>query len=185
MKKEITLKNKKVEYTMKRSKRARRMRLAVYNGGDFTVTIPHKMGLAKAEDFIIQKAEWVLEKMKIMSGRNPNGIFTRRSKKEYLKLKDEALKMAEKKVEEFNEFYNLQYNKISIRDQKTRWGSCSEKGNLNYNYKIILLPEKIADYIIVHELCHLKELNHSHRFWNLVEKTIPDYKERVRELKEL
>lgn len=185
MKKEITLKNKKVKYTIRQSKRAGRMRLAVYSGGGFVVTIPHRMGLAKAEDFILQKAEWVLKKIKIMRRKKPNGIFTRQSKREYLKLKYEALKMAENKVVEFNKFYNFQYNKISIRNQKTRWGSCSEKGNLNYNYKIILLPEKYADYIIVHELCHLKELNHSRKFWDLVEKTIPDYRERVKELKKL
>ncbi len=185
MKKRIILKNKKIKYTMRRSKRARRMRMAIYSGGDFVVTVPHRMGLAKAEDFIFQKAEWVLEKIKIMSGKNPNGIFTCRSRKEYLKFKKAAYQLAEKKIREFNEFYKFKYNKITIRNQKTRWGSCSEKGNLNYNYKIALLPEKYADYIIVHELCHLKELNHSYKFWNLVEKTIPDYKKRVKELRGL
>ena len=185
MKKEITLKDKKIKYTMKRSRRARRMRLAVYGGGDFVVTIPHRMGLAKAENFILQKAEWILKKIKIMGEKNPDGIFIRQSRKEYLKFKSVAYWLAKNKIKEFNKFYKFRYNKITIRNQKTRWGSCSEKGNLNYNYKITLLPEKYADYIIVHELCHLKELNHSHKFWNLVEKTIPDYKKRVKELRNL
>lgn len=185
MKREIELKNKKIKYTLKRSRRAKLMRLAIYNGGDFVVTIPLKMDLAKVEDFIIQKTEWVLKKMKIMSGRDPDGIFARQSKKEYLALRKTAYQLAEKKVMKFNKFYNFTCNKITIRNQKTRWGSCSEKGNLNYNYKIALLPEKYAEYIIVHEICHLKELNHSHKFWDLVAKTIPDYKDRIKELKEL
>ena len=185
MKRKIILENRRIEYTLKRSSRARRMRLAIYGGGDFVVTIPRGMGLAKAENFIIQKAKWVLEKIKIMRRKNPNGIFARRSRKEYLKLKSAAYQLARRKVREYNKFYNFKYNKITIRNQKTIWGSCSEKKNLNYNYKIIQLPEKCADYIIVHELCHLKELNHSRRFWSLVEKTIPDYKKRIKELKSL
>ncbi len=68
-------------------------------------------------------------------------------------------------------------------NQRTKWGSCSKKGNLNFNYKIALMPEKIADYIVVHELCHLKEFNHSRKFWNLVVKIIPDYLEIKKELK--
>ncbi len=185
MKKEITLKNEKIKYILKQSRRARRMRLAVYSGGSFVVTIPHGMGLKKAENFILQKAEWVLEKIKIMVRKEPNGIFQRRSRKEYLKLKSAAYTLAENKVKEFNKFYGFKYNRIAIRNQKTRWGSCSEKGNLNYNYKILLLPEKYADYIIVHEICHLKELNHSQKFWDLVGKTIPEHKKITKELRGL
>jgi len=93
--------------------------------------------------------------------------------------------MAQKKVNKFNKVYGFKFNKIAIKNQKTRWGSCSKKGNLNYNYKIVLLPEKSADYIIVHELCHLKEFNHSRKFWNLVERALPDYKERIEKIKKL
>ena len=83
--------------------------------------------------------------------------------------------LALKKIEAFNKIYQFKYNRVSIRNQKTRWGSCSKSGNLNFNYKIALLPEKLVDYIIVHELCHLKEFNHSEKFWALVSITIPDY----------
>ena len=79
------------------------------------------------------------------------------------------------RVDHFNTTYKFKFNRINIKNQKTRWGSCSNKGNLNFNYKIVLLPERLADYIIVHELCHLKELNHSKKFWNLVAKAMPDY----------
>ena len=91
--------------------------------------------------------------------------------------------MAQKKVLKFNKIYKFKYNKINIKNQKTRWGSCSVKGNLNFNYKIALLPEKLAEYIVVHELCHLGEFNHSYKFWKLVEKTIPDYLEIKEDLK--
>ena len=95
----------------------------------------------------------------------------------YLKYKDVALSLAKSRLEYFNVIYNFKYNKVVIRNQKTRWGSCSKKGNLNFNYKIALLPPKTADYIIIHELCHIGEFNHSKNFWDLVAKTMPDYKE--------
>jgi len=107
----------------------------------------------------------------------------KRKSLEYLKYKKETLHMAEEKLLYFNQFYNLKWNKIFIKNQKTRWGSCSKQGNINFNYRIIFLPQKMADYIIVHELCHLQEFNHSADFWNLVAKVIPDYKEIRQELR--
>lgn len=95
----------------------------------------------------------------------------------YLKYKNSAALLAKERLEYFNQFYNYKYGRVVIRNQKTRWGSCSRKGNLNFNYKIALLPSKSADYIIIHELCHLGEFNHSQRFWDLVAETFPDYKE--------
>lgn len=102
---------------------------------------------------------------------------------QYLKYKEVARGIVHRKLEEFNKIYNFKYNKISIKNQKTRWGSCSRSGNINFNYKIALLSDRLADYIIVHELCHLGEFNHSKNFWNLVEKTIPDYEQRREELR--
>lgn len=95
----------------------------------------------------------------------------------YSKYKNVASILTNERLEYFNQFYNYKWGRVTIRNQKTRWGSCSKSGNLNFNYKIVLLTPKQADYIIVHELCHLKEFNHSQRFWDLVGNTIPDYKE--------
>lgn len=75
--------------------------------------------------------------------------------------------------------------KITIRGQKTRWGSCSTSGNLSFNYNLLRFRKEIIDYCIIHELCHLKEMNHSEKFWNLVERFCPDYKLLRRELKNL
>lgn len=105
------------------------------------------------------------------------------SKKDFIKHKEQALLLARNRVAYFNNSYNFGLNKINIRNQKTRWGSCSKKGNINFNYKIAFLPARLADYIIVHELCHLGEFNHSSSFWNLVAQTAPDYLEIRRELK--
>ncbi|MCC7429912.1 M48 family metallopeptidase [bacterium] len=81
------------------------------------------------------------------------------------------------KVSFYSQKMNLQVNKIFIKNQKSRWGSCSVLGNINLNWRLLFAPEKIIDYVIVHELCHLKEMNHSKKFWELVGKEIPNYKE--------
>jgi len=176
MKKQIELKKRKVEYTLKVSKRARRMRLAIYCDGNFVVTVPRGIGENLVEQFITRKSQWVIDKLDYFK-RFPAGIFLKRTKRYSLGRKREAFELVEKRVEHFNQMYGFRFNKITIRNQKTRWGSCSKKGNLNFNYKIASLPQKIADYIIVHELCHLGEFNHSQKFWNLVARAVPDYLE--------
>ncbi|MDP2586758.1 MAG: M48 family metallopeptidase [Candidatus Komeilibacteria bacterium] len=110
-------------------------------------------------------------------------VSLRGAKKEYLENKDRALILAQQRLEFFNRSYGFKFNRVSIKNQKTRWGSCSKKGNLNFNYRIALLSQPLADYIIVHELCHLGQLNHSRQFWDLVAQTIPDYSKMRRELK--
>ncbi len=107
----------------------------------------------------------------------------KRGKEDYLKYKDKALKLAQERIRFYNKKYKFNYNKIRIKNQRTRWGSCSQKANLNFNYRIIFLSEQMRDYIIVHELCHLKEFNHSKRFWDLVSSTLPNYKEIRKDLK--
>ena len=100
-----------------------------------------------------------------------------------LKKREQARRFVEFRVDYFNKFYNFKINRIAIKNTSTRWGSCSSMGNLNFNYKIIYLRKELADYLIVHELCHLGELNHSKRFWALVKQTIPDYVKINKELK--
>ena len=92
-----------------------------------------------------------------------------------IEKREQARKFVAERINYFNGFYNFRINRIAIKNTKTRWGSCSEFRNLNFNYKIIYLKPQLADYLIVHELCHLGELNHSKRYWNLVKKTIPGY----------
>jgi len=182
MKKQIELHRNKIEYTLKVSKRARRLRLAIYCDGNFVVTAPRSISQSIIDQFIIKKSQWVVDKLdyfRSISGQ----VFTKGTKKDYAKYKDQALDLAQSRIEFFNKNYGFKFNKINIKNQKTRWGSCSRKGNLNFNYKIALLPQRLADYIIVHELCHLKEFNHSQKFWNLVAMIMPNYLEIKNELK--
>lgn len=182
MKKQIALQNKKVTYTLRKSRRARRMRLAVYCDGTIVVTTPFDLKETVAEKFIREKTDWLFSKIAFFKQFKGQAI-ARYSKEDYLKYKGQAHGLALERVEYFNKIYKFKYNKINIKNQKTRWGSCSQKGNLNFNYKIALLPERLSDYIIVHELCHLKEFNHSRKFWSQVEKAIPDYLQIRSELK--
>ncbi|HQB51101.1 MAG TPA: M48 family metallopeptidase [bacterium] len=103
----------------------------------------------------------------------------------WLTYKYPARKLVRNRLDYYNQFYQFKVSRISIRNQRTRWGSCSAKGNLNFNYRIVLLPEKLADYIIVHELCHLKEFNHSADFWALVAQALPDFRQSRSELKKI
>ena len=88
------------------------------------------------------------------------------------------------RLEHFNEYYGFRYNRVTMRDQKSRWGSCSKLRNLNFNWRLIMAPIEIIDYVVVHELCHIKEMNHSHRYWALVAKSLPEHKKARRWLKE-
>jgi len=176
MKKEIAVCENKIEYTLKVSKRARRMRLAVYCDGTCVVTAPQTMPSNLVEKFMIEKSQWIINKLNFFK---KSGYRAKRvdSKAEYAQYKSKALEIAKERLQYFNQNYNFTVNKVNIKDQKTRWGSCSRKGNLNFNYKIALIPQEMSDYVIVHELCHLGEFNHSKNFWNLVAKTIPNYSE--------
>lgn len=172
-----------IEYTIRKSKRAKRLRLAVYCDGSVIVTTPANIKYAIIQEFVIEKRYWIYEKLRFFRSLDTGQIRVFR-KDEYIKHREKALQIAIKRVEYYKKIYEFAYHKINIKNQKTRWGSCSKKGNLNLNYKIIFLPEGIRDYIIVHEICHLLEFNHTKRFWNLVQKGCPDYKDIKRKLRE-
>jgi len=108
-----------------------------------------------------------------------------RRRTHYLHHREEARRLVKERLSHWNEHYKHPLRKIFIKQHRSRWGSCSERGNLNFNYKIIFLPPVLQDYIVVHELCHLREFNHSPAFWALVAQTLPDYLARRRALRAL
>lgn len=110
-------------------------------------------------------------------------IVSLRARARYLAERDRAREFVHGKLAAWNAHYGFLYLRVAIRDQRTRWGSASRKKNLNFNYRIVKLPEHLADYIIVHELCHLAHLNHSEAFWDAVARTIPDHRARRAELR--
>lgn len=174
MMRKIKLNNTEIEYKIRKNKRAKRMRLAVYGDASVVVTMPWWANERKVENFIEQKFFWVVQKINFFKNH-----IDRRPKiddrKDYLANKEKARAIIEQKIRLFNNMYNFRYRKVAVKNQKTRWGSCSRDGNLNFNYKIIYLSEDLIDYIIVHELCHLKEMNHGRKFWNLVGLAVPKY----------
>ena len=105
--------------------------------------------------------------------------------KHYLTHKKRARELVHLKLAQWNMVYGFSYNRVAIRNTRRSWGSCTSLKNLNFSYKVLFLPEHLQDYIIVHELCHLQELNHGSGFWQLVERGIPNHKECRKELRTL
>ena len=112
-------------------------------------------------------------------------VVRKRVNRTYLLHKETARALIHTRLEYFNQYYRLTYQRVSIRDQKRCWGSCSSRGNLNFSYKLLFLPPCLRDYVIVHELCHLRVLNHSADFWLVVGEVLPDYAERATALRQL
>lgn len=112
-------------------------------------------------------------------------LLRRRNKYHYQTHKEAARVLVHARLSYFNTFYGHAYKKVFIKNTKSRWGSTSERGNLNFNYKILFLPQELQDYLIVHELCHLKHFDHGQDFWRLVSTTVPNYRAHAKALRRL
>jgi predicted metal-dependent hydrolase len=108
---------------------------------------------------------------------------SRATEAHYLAHKERARALVHERLALWSAHYGCTYGRVAIRDQRTRWGSCSSRQNLNFNYRIVFLPIHLADYIIVHEVCHLLELNHGPQFWAHVARTMPAYETHIQELR--
>ena len=170
------------DYKLRRRARAKYLRLSIDYDGTVVVTAAKTYPIYLIQKFMIKRWSWVLQNVDKQKS-TPSLLHQQHSENLIKKYKKITRNLVLARLEFFNQIYNFKYNRVAIRNQKTRWGSCSKKGNLNFNYRIIYLPDKVAKYIIAHELCHLKEFNHSHKFWNLVAKSIPNYLDIKKELK--
>lgn len=179
---ELVVDGVKLAYEIRRSRRARRVRLSVYLNGSIVVTLPWFTSRSVAERFVKEKASWLLSRREQFT-RQPVPFIARGGKREYLAFKEAARGLVQRRLQYYNRLYNLSYSRVTIRNQQTRWGSCSKGGNLSFNYRIVHLPAEVADYVVVHELCHLAEFNHSKRFWALVGRSLPNYADLRKRLK--
>ena len=162
----------KISYTLIRSDR-KTLAIQIKNG-EIIVRAPRYTPLRYIEDFLESKREWI---EKGIAAQNAAPQYPHFTAEEVRSMADAALVDIPKRVARLAPLVGVRYGRITIRNQRTKWGSCSSKGNLNFNCVLMLTPEWVRDYIVVHELCHLKEMNHSPAFWAEVARVCPDYKE--------
>jgi predicted metal-dependent hydrolase len=140
------------------------------------VFVPLYVSDNEIEKMVISKSKWIDEHMlKVQSTIDERSKLEKITFEQIKELADQAVEYIPKRVKYYAEKENFVYNKITIKNLVSRWGSCSTKGNLNFNCLLMLTPDYVIDYIVVHELCHLREMNHSEKFWAEVEKIMPDY----------
>lgn len=169
--------------------RSNRKTVAVRVNADLTVTlrVPARITKREIEQILNEKEPWIRKHQAEISRRKEEYEAKGEPKmtpEELRQLADKALKYIPERASYFAPIVGVNYGRITIRNQRTRWGSCSSKGNLNFNCLLMLAPPEVIDYVVVHELCHRKEMNHSAAFWNEVAKVLPDYKKSVRWLKD-
>lgn len=163
---------------------AKRKTLSIRVTNEIRLQIKAPFGTSEREiyRFLQQKRFWIYKQAKRMIECNVDKV--ERSEEEIQQLRELARAVLRQKSYQYAEQLGVSFTRIRIGNQRTRWGSCSSKGTISYNWRLVLMPERIQDYVVVHELCHLLEMNHSPRFWQLVGSVIPDYTTRRTWLKE-
>lgn len=175
----IQVNGHQIPYTVKKSRRAKHLRLSI-SGNQLTLTVPWLIPLIIGNKFLHANLNWIKKNLSKIISPLPQNRF---SSHQITEFKIQTRKLVRHRLAHYNQYYNFKYSRITIRNQKTRWGSCSHNKTLSFNFRLALLPPELSDYIVVHELCHLKEMNHSSKFWSLVSQTIPNYRQLRRRLK--
>lgn len=165
----------KIEYWRKK-----KIQLSV-KGGELRVYAPYGTNDDVIGAVVQKHKRWI--KNHLEYARKKDEIENALTDDEILKLKREARRYIIPRVEYYSNLLNIKYGRITITSAKTRFGSCSSRGNLSFSYRIMLYDKDLVDYVIVHEVAHLLELNHSERFYKIVESVLPDYRERIMRLK--
>ena len=169
--------------------RSDRRTVSIRVNSDLTVTVRAPRWLSKKEidKILIEKEGWInrhIEQTRQLNEKDAESGIRKLSDEDIRRLRELAYPVISERVRHFSEIIGVDYGSITIRNQKTRWGSCSSNGNLSFNCLLMLATPDVLDYVVVHELCHRKEMNHSKRFWDEVEKVLPDYRKQRRWLKE-
>lgn len=169
-------------YTVLRSGR-RTLALQVTEGGEVRVRAPYRASARQIETFVGRHRDWIAKQRKRLARLEENTVwYTDAERAVWI---ERAREQIPKRVSYFAQRMGVDYGRITIREQKTRWGSCSSRGSLNFNWKLMLMPEAVLDYVVVHELAHRREMNHSAAFWSVVQAELPDYRERRKILSEV
>ena len=168
----------------------RTLGLEVTAEGRVRARVPRRAGDRAVKEFVEKKKDWILEKYLLQKKRREERREAagdrdyERDPALEARYRQLARRVIGQRASYFAAKMGVTCGRISIREQKTRWGSCSGQGNLNFNWKLILMPPEILDYVVVHELAHRKQMNHSPAFWAEVERILPDWRERRRWLRE-
>lgn len=144
---------------LEKSIRAKRVSITVKSNKKIRLAVPSKITFKESEHFLYSKIDWIKKQLKKISNNKENMIFLEPIDIKYARV------YLEKRIKELAELHSFNYEKLSIKNQKTRWGSCSSKNNINLNAKLLHLPAKLIDYVIMHELVHTEVKNHSKEFW--------------------
>lgn len=172
-----------LEYQLIRSDR-KTVSLQITPDAKLVVRAPKSMPQSRIRELIESKYDWItthIEKARLAEKEPAEPAFT---KEDIFRFADDALKIIPGRVAYYAKLMGVDYGRITVRNQKTRWGSCSSDGNLNFNCLLSAVPPDVLDYVVVHELAHRKEMNHSKKFWAIVEAQIPDYRIKRKWLKE-
>lgn len=167
---------------LERSTRARRMNISVRPFRGIRVAVPKGASFKIAEQFARSKTEWL--KGQIARMRELEEMYRAASSKEVTINRKEARNVLVKRLDEIAQRHGYRYNRVSIRNQKTRWGSCSSQNNISLNMKLTQLPDELRDFIILHELVHTKVKNHGNKFWDEIMRAEPRAEELARQVKQ-
>lgn len=168
-----------MSYEIIRSKR-RSLCLQVKRDGAVIVRAPFRVSEKAINDFVSKHIDWIIKKQELVKGTHVPENF---SENEITELKQRLKEIITPILERYSSIMGVYYDRVTINSAKTRFGSCSSKKTLNFSYRLALYPYEAIEYVCVHELAHLKEMNHSNRFWSIVEGILPDYKDRKKLLK--
>ena len=165
--------------------RRRSIVLSVNSKAEVILKVPYRTTNAEINRILSERQDWIRTHVaRVRSARASADTLAPLTDEELRQLSRQAAQYIPPRVAMYAERIGVSYGRITIRHQRTRWGSCSTKGNLNFNCLLMLTPPEVIDYVIVHELCHRKEMNHSTRFWALVASVLPNYVEQKRWLRE-
>ena len=179
----IKLNEKPVKYDLQ-YKKVKNINLRIKADGSIYVSANKRIPKKVIDEFILSKADFILKALDKYANRQDESGLKKFTIDEIKALAEKAKAYIPQRVEYYAQIIGVNYGRITIRNQVSRWGSCSAKGNLNFNCLLMLAPFEVVDYVVVHELCHLKEMNHSKIFWNEVEQIIPNYREHKKWLRD-